>query len=446
MSLFRRRCVPGLWCFVVAGGCFSPDQLPPIGETDTGPGGSTAEVEVLTTSRDSDEPGPESTDGSANPTSDATSITPEETSATDSDTTDTGDDDDSGGSSSGEQTCDNGLRACGTQTCDIDVSSDPEHCGGCGNSCLGGACDEGVCDPVSLFLEGDLRDLAVDEDFVYFATGATVERIPQEADAMASVLLSTGVKEGSEKRDVADSGDSVVLAGGTPAEGYVLRFPKGGGAAENLYFDAPGVGGVQIVRVTENRAFWGTRSPSQPFTYAVLGATLDGAETVTYASGVPSVISTIAANNAFVYYMQRDELGRVRRRPVGLGATQDVLSGFDICYSIVPTEDELFLSCEDLDDLGMLLRADLNGDNLEVLLMEGESDFVVGRALTLSGARLVWWDSDSGTNYLREFDLDDETTATLYATEVAIVNNRLAVDSAAYFFAEDASIRMLARH
>jgi hypothetical protein len=33
---------------------------------------------------------------------------------------------------------------------DMDLATDPEHCGACGHSCLGGACLQGVCQPIAL--------------------------------------------------------------------------------------------------------------------------------------------------------------------------------------------------------------------------------------------------------------------------------------------------------
>lgn len=290
-----------------------------------------------------------------------------------------------------------------------------------------------------------MRDLAADEEYVYFATGSTVERIPQEAMANASVLLNTGKKYQNHKRDVADSGDFVMLGGGSPTEGYVFRVPKAGGAPEDLYIETAGVGGVQLLRVTESRAFWTARSVSPPFTYGLFGSTLDGAGDVAYVLESSDNIPAIGANAAYVFFMLQDDVGRIRRRPVASGTAVDVLTGLQNCYSIVATEDRLYAACQDFDFIGSLHASDLDGSNHEVLLSEGEADFVVGRSLAYVDGRLVWWDLDEGVSYLRDIDVDGGVPRTLYSTDVAIVNNRLAIDSDAYFFAEDASIRMLAR-
>lgn len=156
---------------------------------------------------------------------------------------------------SGGATCEDGLVACGGDVCDIDLDADPENCGSCGHDCLGGECEQGECQPVALHLEGNLFDLAADEEFVFFSTDQTVERIPHEPMATPTELIDRGVTGTNEKRELADAGSHVLLAGGSPEEGYVLLVPEMGGPAQDLYFDASALGGVVQGVTNASRAF-----------------------------------------------------------------------------------------------------------------------------------------------------------------------------------------------
>src|SRR5262249_12538358 len=57
----------------------------------------------------------------------------------------------------------------GGAPCTGATSSDPHNCGGCGHDCLGGACDQGVCQPVVLATTvGAPNSLVVDGEDVFW--------------------------------------------------------------------------------------------------------------------------------------------------------------------------------------------------------------------------------------------------------------------------------------
>ncbi len=68
-------------------------------------------------------------------------------------------------------TCRAGTCAC-KNACDgtcVDFQSDSSNCGACGHGCLGAACVDGWCDPITLASgEGDYGPVAVDETNVYW--------------------------------------------------------------------------------------------------------------------------------------------------------------------------------------------------------------------------------------------------------------------------------------
>jgi hypothetical protein len=68
--------------------------------------------------------------------------------------------------------CEAGLVAC-TTSC-VAVESNPDNCGTCGHSCLGGACKAGVCQPVTLGYLPDPLAIAVSDTGVYFTTSSGI--------------------------------------------------------------------------------------------------------------------------------------------------------------------------------------------------------------------------------------------------------------------------------
>lgn len=74
-----------------------------------------------------------------------------------------------------EFTCNTGFAHCGTVAqagCETDLMTNPDHCGACGHSCLGGACEGGKCKPFQLASIGNADGLAIDATHVYFGTNA----------------------------------------------------------------------------------------------------------------------------------------------------------------------------------------------------------------------------------------------------------------------------------
>lgn len=77
--------------------------------------------------------------------------------------------------------CEPDQTECGTDCVD-DLSSDPDHCGACGHSCLGGECAAGVCGPVDLASgKGRLLMVLVDADYIYYGgDGVDVGRMKKD--------------------------------------------------------------------------------------------------------------------------------------------------------------------------------------------------------------------------------------------------------------------------
>lgn len=81
----------------------------------------------------------------------------------------------------------------GAAPCSDDLTSDTLHCGACGHDCLGGECEDSVCQPVRisapLAIVDEYRSLVVDEDrdgeifFARWRLDGVVYRVAKEPDA-----------------------------------------------------------------------------------------------------------------------------------------------------------------------------------------------------------------------------------------------------------------------
>ena len=156
----------------------------------------------------------------------------------------------------------------GTTTVCSDPKTDPLNCGACGQSCLGGACSNGACQPVVLASRGanTLLSLAVDSTNVYWTeneahTGAGLA--PSDVVSCAKGGCDGGTVLFTERSDagpsqlmgIATSADASTLDGG-PANlyvaglgGLVLAVPTSGGTATTLA-TGPGFQGIS----------WGSRT------------------------------------------------------------------------------------------------------------------------------------------------------------------------------------------
>lgn len=109
--------------------------------------------------------------------------------------------------------------------CEVDPLNDPAHCGACGHSCGGGACLDGVCQPVKLADVLDPGCLALDEAHVYVPDAATGEVLRVPKTPGAPVVLAA---QGGQPRWVAVRDGWVYWT--APPEG-LWRVPAAGGAA-----------------------------------------------------------------------------------------------------------------------------------------------------------------------------------------------------------------------
>jgi sugar lactone lactonase YvrE len=171
----------------------------------------------------------------------------------------------------------------------VDVISNGDHCGACGHSCLGGACELSTCQPVVLAMgQSEPRGLALDDKSLFWAT---------------------------EK------------------SGTVVRFPKDGGslfklAGSQLQPTAITTDGLNVYWVNFGAAMGGT----------VVSVTVDGAFQTTLATGQVDP-RAIAADGLNVYWANSDA---VMGMPKKGGSLSVVASGQDGPNSLVVAPSGLY--------------------------------------------------------------------------------------------------------
>lgn len=103
-----------------------------------------------------------------------------------------------GGCSTGFADCNHDLARDG---CEVDVTSDPAHCGSCSLNCDGGACVSGVCQPLVLAKsQAEPGELTQDRDYLYwsnFGAGTTPGSIASVAKGGGATITLAPSQDGA---------------------------------------------------------------------------------------------------------------------------------------------------------------------------------------------------------------------------------------------------------
>jgi hypothetical protein len=130
---------------------------------------------------------------------------------------------------------------------------DPQNCGACGHSCLGGACARGQCQPVVLAedqptTQDSLSDaMAVDDSHVFWLSGGRIARVPTAGGKVDELRARSAAR--GKMRVV---GDFIYLS----TFDAVVRLPKNGGTLETVTPALPGVSTLQTFDVVDGAVAW----------------------------------------------------------------------------------------------------------------------------------------------------------------------------------------------
>lgn len=267
--------------------------------------------------------------------------------------------------------CDDGYADCdGTAFtgCEVELASNPFHCGACGNSCEGGLCENGTCGPPATPLAAGLAvpsALVAGDSALYLvgfhAAGGLAVRIDKVSGGATCLANAAppgpGGCSADRFEDIALAGADVIVTASTG----VLRYPSAGGAATSLTTSVPDPWAV----VTDGSDVWFT-SLSRGGIYRI-GAAASG-QSAQEITGVISEPGGALASDAEHLYWARTNGTVVKLRKDGTERRQ-ISSGqvFDTTqltpHYLALDDDHLFLTSPS----GLVLRLAKDGSSLAVI-------------------------------------------------------------------------------
>ena len=253
----------------------------------------------------------------------------------------------------------------------VDVQTNPEHCGVRNHSCLGGDCVGGVCKAISVAVDRWLpSDLAFVGDYRYFVeqgTGLPDGRLTRVLRASCTqgkpcVMPETLVSDLRAPAGLALSNTEAFITRGTGASGQVLRYA----------FDASNAGGTRVF------------ADMQTFpTRAVFLPTPGNERVVWLQSGTPGALRARALTGSDGAI----SLLAARSNPADI-----TLRGERICWSESGDPN--------LDLDGRVYCADSTGQNA-VTMAENQA---APRGLAIDGTHVYWVNRGDGTLHRRRLD------------------------------------------
>lgn len=280
-----------------------------------------------------------------------------------------------------EETCDDGNTegGDGCSACQVDpgftCADEPSTCSACARDCLGGACVDGVCQPVFLAdVDSGYARLGVDAKHVYWTnhdngtihrvaiTGGAAEVIATgQAEPVGIVVDPTGVYWGNQGSVMKlslplpfEGGTPVVLATG-PLDGYNLAVD-----AVNVYYTTI----YEIVRVGK-----------------------DGSN-LSIINANPQSPAGIAIDSQYVYWAELKPDGNIKRQPLAGGAETILASALPGPGFVAVDSTHVYWTNLDAPSV---MKASLNGGPVETVSMSDGA----GLHIT-TDANYVYWVTAGG--------------------------------------------------
>ena len=219
------------------------------------------------------------------------------------------------------------------------ILTQPDHCGACGHSCLGGACSNGLCQPVVLATgQPDPLGIGVDDTYVYWTTHVSLTGAVMRAPKASVATVTADVFEGSQ-----DGAHALAVAGGkvywsTDGDG------SGGGPGAMKCEEASKNGGPNVLAnqnqttaifVSPTAVMWAVASNGTQDQGAIRLAPLGLGSPVIEKVGSSSQTSgftitspsALAADGSYVYYGAGIMTGYVRRAGLMASANETNMTG-----------------------------------------------------------------------------------------------------------------------
>jgi hypothetical protein len=278
-----------------------------------------------------------------------------------------------------------------------DTASDGNHCGGCGVSCLGGACLAGKCQPVVLASEQDTPfAIGLDASNVYWmnagkppANNGSLMTAPRtagaEAKALTAVLNPGGLAMAGSLAYFTSSSDKAIFQMSLSTQ------------AKNI---AKTTGSPKLLVVSDGWIYFSDESTTTGTISKV--NTSGGLPTVVFAS--QSGISGLAVRGSTLVWASTTS-NAVLTGSTGGGAVQ-TLASVPAPRGVVMDSNYAYVAGS-----GQIVRAPLNGGSAVTLVNGLKSP----QSLALDGRWLYWSDRGTGaaTGSLMRIDINGGTPTTL---------------------------------
>ena len=233
--------------------------------------------------------------------------------------------------------CDAGFADCNEDVadgCESDPATDASHCGACNHDCQGGECEDGRCQPITIW-SGPMEDpplratgIAVGPDGLYWSVSDAI---------MAANLDGSGARELAPAVGPLRIATDGVFVYWSNSNGIVMKVPTSGGPDTEVA-SADG----RDLRAAGGFVYY-VDAAGDPGTRRISRARADGGEVIDLATG-EDMPWGLAIDATHVYWTG-DADGSIKKAPLdGSGPTTWLGEGFGGSYSIAVAAETVFWS------------------------------------------------------------------------------------------------------
>lgn len=268
-----------------------------------------------------------------------------------------------------------GTAGAGGEDFCADVQSDPENCGACGHSCLGGECVAGACQPVAIACGQSPKALAVDATHVYWLNDYDIPGVLKAPKNGGDVTILAADPNSASGWGIALD-ETHVYWPGNPG---VQSVPKEGGTAKllsstneaydvaadgsSVYFTRPG-----LTKVNKTGGAPTSLAGSSDTIHVVLDGEFayftvwtEGAVVkVPLSGGAPMKIATnvqypnaLALRDGIVYFS--NGYGKLMKVPADGSAAPVLITGAYFAYGVAADESGVYFATFDSEKIAMVV-------------------------------------------------------------------------------------------
>lgn len=227
--------------------------------------------------------------------------------------------------------CGGGLEDCDMDPangCEVNTTSDSQHCGACGRSCFGGACVSGQCGPTTLATGTNPWALAVSPTHLYWTNLA--------GGSVSGVALNGGlpvtITSVSSPNGIALNGTTLFVTSDANRIGSV---PSSGGSFGAIITGISAAG----IATDGTHLFWGAQSAG-----TIHRALLNGSSPSTIQTG-ENWPNQLASDATHLYWINSGNIpgtGALRRRSHSTGAVESLWTGVNGGYGVAVSSTHVY--------------------------------------------------------------------------------------------------------